>query len=152
MLRWILGLAVIVLVVGIALQFVSYGRDHTNPPVTKSIAWDTPRTAVLAMTSCYDCHSNLTDWPWYSKVAPFSWLVYRDVEDGREHLNFSEWDTPQADAAEILNAVQGGSMPPRQYTLVHRAAGLSDAERAELVRGLQATLDQDPPVERREDD
>ena len=92
-----------------------------------------------------DCHSNLTVWKWYSNVAPVSWLVYNDVKGGREHVNFSEWDRPQGEAGDIVEAVQEGSMPPFQYKPLHAGARLSDAQRSELVRGLQRTLAADPP-------
>jgi mono/diheme cytochrome c family protein len=58
-------------------------------------AWDSGRTRVLAQQSCFDCHSNLTKWPWDSNIAPFSWLIQRDVDSGRSALNFSEWNNVQ---------------------------------------------------------
>ena len=73
------------------IQLIPYGRDHTNPAVVAEPAWDLPETRALAVRACFDCHSNETIWPWYSNVAPISWLVQRDVDEGREKLNFSEW-------------------------------------------------------------
>ena len=144
--RWLLRVGIgLVLVLGLA-QLVPYGRDHANPPVTREVRWDSARTRELAVGACYDCHSNLTVWPWYSNVAPVSWLVYRDVQEGREKLNFSEWDRPQGETDEVVEAVRDGSMPPLQYKPLHAGARLSDAERAELVRGLQKTLAADPPI------
>ena len=139
------------LVAGVALfglvQLVPYGRDHTNPPVTQEIAWDSPATRQLAVDACYDCHSNLTTWPWYSTLAPVSWLVYGDVQGGRETLNFSEWNRPQdADPGDVVEAARSGSMPPWQYKPTHPAARLSSAQREELARGLEKTLRADPPV------
>jgi hypothetical protein len=81
-----------------------------------------------------------------TNIAPFSWLIYKDVVDGRATLNFPEWDKPQADVGDIVDAVQGGSMPPFQYKPLHSSARLSSAERDALVRGLRATLAQDPPI------
>jgi hypothetical protein len=127
-------------------QAVPYGRDHTNPPVTREVRWDSPRTRELASGACFDCHSNLTDWKWYTNIAPVSWLVYSDVEGGREHLNFSEWDRPQGEAGDVVEAVREGSMPPLQYKPLHSGARLSDAQRTELVRGLEKTLAADPPI------
>ena len=127
-------------------QVIPYGRNHKNPPVTRAVKWDTARTEQLAAGACLDCHSNLTNWKWYTNVAPVSWLVYADVKGGRETLNFSEWDRPQADPGDIVEAVQGGSMPPLQYKPLHAAARLSSAERDELVQGLRRTLAQDPPI------
>lgn len=130
----------------VVIQVVPYGRDHTDPPVTREVAWDGARTAELARGACYDCHSNLTDWKWYGSVAPFSWLIYGDVKGGRENLNFTEWDRPQASASDIVEAVREGSMPPVQYKLMHAGARLSSSERDDLVAGLERTLAQDPPI------
>ena len=127
-------------------QAIPYGRGHSNPPVTKEPAWDSPQTRALAQQACFDCHSNLTTWPWYSNVAPVSWLTQRDVDSGRSTLNFSEWDKPQdVSAGDIAEAVNGG-MPPWFYTLLHPKAGLSKAEKAQLVAGLQKTLQASPPI------
>ena len=89
-LRWV-GLGALALFV--AIQFVPYGWRHSNPPVTQSAPWPDPAAEAIARESCYDCHSNETNWRWYSFVAPMSWLVRQDVEEGREKLNFSTWDT-----------------------------------------------------------
>lgn len=129
--------AVLLLVV---LQLVPYGRDHANPPVTAEPAWDSPRTRELAARACFDCHSNETRWPWYSHVAPVSWLVQRDVDEGREHLNLSEWDRPQQHADEAAEVLREGEMPPWFYLPLHAQAHLSATESAELQRGLTATL------------
>jgi hypothetical protein len=83
---WVAGLVVL----GVLIQFVPYGHDHTNPPVMQEPQWDTMQTRPLAKRACFDCHSNETVWPWYSNIAPASWLIYRDVAEGREHFNFSE--------------------------------------------------------------
>ena len=90
-------------------------------------------TAILKR-SCVDCHSSQTAWPWYSYVAPVSWLVERDVRRGRDHMNLSEWQQypsqqRQKLLADIASAVKNGEMPLLQYTLVHQQARLSDAER-----------------------
>ena len=82
-------------------------------------------------------HSNETDWPAYSYVAPFSWLVISDVDEGRDELNFSEWDDHDSEADDAAEEVAEGSMPLSQYTLIHRDARLSDEERRELIDALQ---------------
>jgi len=144
--KWIvLGVAGVVAALLLA-QLVPYGRAHDNPAVSQSVTWDSPRTEQLARGACLDCHSNETVWPWYSNVAPVSWLVQGDVDGGRERLNFSEWDRPQgADAAEIVEAVREGGMPPFQYEPLHSGGRLSSAELDQLVTGLQRTLTADPP-------
>jgi hypothetical protein len=108
--------------------------------------WSSPATRSLAKAACFDCHSNLTTWPWYSNIAPVSWLTYRDVVDGRSALNFSEWDKPQDGAGDAVEAVQGGSMPPWFYVIMHPHAKLSSADKQALMRGLAATLRNSPPL------
>jgi mono/diheme cytochrome c family protein len=144
--KWLFRGVIALVALMVLAQVVPYGRSHTNPPVTQAVKWDSARTEQLAAGACQDCHSNLTDWKWYSNIAPFSWLIYKDVVDGRAALNFSEWNKPQADPGDIVDAVRGGSMPPIQYKPLHAGARLSSAERDELVRGLQRTLAQDPPI------
>jgi mono/diheme cytochrome c family protein len=145
--RWIVFVLAGAAVALLLAQLVPYGRAHDNPPVTKSVVWDSAATERLARGACYDCHSNETVWPWYSNVAPMSWLVQSDVDGGREHLNFSEWNRPQdADAAEIVESVQSGEMPPFQYKPLHAGGRLSAAERQALASGLERTLRADPPV------
>jgi len=128
------------LAVWLALQFVPYGRDHTNPPVTGEPTWDTPETRALAKRACFDCHSNETDWPAYASIAPASWLVQRDVEEGRAALNFSEWQRPQKEAKEAPEELRDGDMPPVAYTLVHSHARLSTADVDRLAQGLARTV------------
>jgi mono/diheme cytochrome c family protein len=139
------GALTVLVLFGLA-QAVPYGHSHTNPPVTMEPKWDSPQTRALAARACFDCHSNLTKWRWYSNVAPASWLVQRDVDGGRSAFNFSEWNRPQAaGAGDLVEAIQGGSMPPWFYTVMHSSANLSTADRDALVRGLQATLAASPP-------
>jgi len=112
----------VVVVAGfLAIQFVPYGRDHTHPPVVAEPAWDSDLTRDLAIRACFDCHSNETAWPWYSNIAPISWAVQRDVEAGRDELNFSEWHRSQ-DGDKAAETVRDKSMPPRQYLLTHPEA------------------------------
>jgi hypothetical protein len=125
----------------VAIQFVPYGRSHENPPVLAEPEWDSPQTRELARRACFDCHSNETVWPWYATFAPMSWLVTADVEDGREALNFSEYDRPWPSAGAAAETVEDGSMPPVSYRRLHRDARLTEAELARLVAGLRATFD-----------
>jgi mono/diheme cytochrome c family protein len=124
----------------LVIQLVPYGRDHTNPPVVQEPQWDSPDTRALAATTCFNCHSNETVWPWYSSIAPVSWLVGHDVAEGRGKMNFSEWQLPQEDAHEAAEVVAEGEMPPAYYTIMHSEARLSDADRAALAEGLRATI------------
>jgi hypothetical protein len=139
--------AALLIVAGLflAIQLVPYGRDHGNPPVTQQVKYDSPRTEQLVDDACADCHSNITSWPIESNVAPMSWLIQRDVDEGREVLNFSEWNRGQPDTEELVESIDEGEMPPLQYKLLHGGARLSDAEQAELVDGLTRTYTEDPP-------
>ncbi len=89
---------------GLALiQFVAV--DRSNPPVTGEVEASSQVMEVLR-SSCYDCHSNETRWPWYSRVAPVSWRIAQHVEKGREHINFSEWQgLPSEDLEEFCKYV-----------------------------------------------
>jgi hypothetical protein len=124
------------------IQLVPYGRDHSNPAVTNAIAWDSPRTEQLFYDACADCHSNETEWPWYSNVAPVSWLVQRDVDGGRNEFNISETDGME-EAGEAAETVENGSMPPWFYNLMHAEARLTADEEADLIAGLVATFGSD---------
>ncbi len=132
------GLAVCGLFV--LIQLVPYGRDHANPPVGQEPAWNTPETRPIAVRACFDCHSNETRWPWYSSVAPVSWLTYSDVTDGRHELNFSDWSRVHKDADDAAEEVLSGGMPPWYYLPMHSQARLTPEERQTLARGLSAML------------
>jgi Haem-binding domain len=119
-----------------AMQLVTCER--TNPPVTGKLEAP-PEIAGLLERACYDCHSNQTVWPWYTRVAPFSWLIHRDVVEGRRHLNFSEWSALPADKQArrkkaAAREVDKGTMPLWFYLPLHPAARLTDADRAALAR------------------
>jgi len=124
----------------VAAQIVPYGRDHSNPPIVAEPQWDSPATRELAKNACFDCHSNETRWPIYSRVAPISWLIAYDVNEGRSVLNFSEWNRPQEEATESAATIREREMPPPFYALMHSHARLNDADREQLARGLDLTL------------
>jgi hypothetical protein len=134
------GVGVFLLAAFLLAQLVPYGRDHVNPAVVAEPGWDSEETRALAVTACYDCHSNETIWPWYANVAPVSWMVQRHVDEGRQKLNFSEWGLGEEleEVSELGESVVEGEMPPAQYVLLHPAARLTMAERDGLVRGLSA--------------
>jgi len=137
-LKWILA----GLVAGfVLLQLANPAR--TNPPVAPGHDLLTavsapPEIATRLRDSCYDCHSQETRWPWYSHIAPVSWLVAGDVRDGREKLNFSEWPADQPERAakrlgRISEELGYQNMPPGKYTLLHPDARLTAAQRQALI-------------------
>jgi hypothetical protein len=132
----ILGLIVLIgLVLFALIQLVPYGRNHKNPPVVQEPNWDA-QTRAIAKKACFDCHSNEVTWPWYSNIAPVSWLVQRDVDEARPKLNFSDWGGGGYETGELAEVIQGGEMPPVQYTLIHTSAKLTAAEKQALIQGL----------------
>jgi hypothetical protein len=127
--------------IGLAIQFVPVTRS--NPPETAALVAE-PAMVALLERSCMDCHSNRTRWPWYSYVAPVSWLVAHDVEEGREHLNFSSWGSmspaEQAEMAhECVEEVEKGKMPMDIYTWTHGDAVLSQQDQ-ELLRSWASSF------------
>jgi hypothetical protein len=137
-------LSIIGILIGlfVLIQLIPYGRNHTNPPVKSEPAWDSPQTKQLAETACYDCHSNRTSWPWYSNIAPASWLVYSDVQEGRGVFNFNELQPGEGAAlvGDMVEKIQSGKMPPIQFTIIHRNAVYSAEQKQQLIDGLQATF------------
>jgi len=137
--KWVVGgLAA----AAICLQFTNPAR--TNPPVTPGhdlLATNPPPAEIVALLhgACYDCHSDETKWPWYSHVAPVSWFLVDHVNEGRRHLNFSNW--PHDDPASarkkwnhVADQVSSGDMPLSSYAWIHASARLTAGQREQLVK------------------
>jgi len=122
---------ILMAVIIIAIQFIPVNR--TNPPITAGL--DAPMEVISVFKkSCYNCHSNETEWPWYSNIAPVSWLIASDVKDGRSHLNFSKWeDFSRKDIVkmkeEIWEEIDKGKMPLSKYIFMHPEAELDQKEK-----------------------
>ncbi|MEY2425226.1 MAG: hypothetical protein QOI61_798 [Actinomycetota bacterium] len=139
---WLRRTVIALPLVLVLLQAVPYGYwGRSNPPVIADAPWPNAEVASLARAACYACHSNETHWPIYSYVAPMSWLVRHDVDDGRDKLNFSEWNARDADDA--ADALDEGSMPPGAFTLLHPDARLSDAQKRQVLAALRQMGDGD---------
>ncbi len=125
----IIGLLVVI----VLIQF--WPVDRSNPESDAALEIQAPaEIKAILENSCYDCHSNKTIWPWYSYVAPVSWLVADDVKEGREHMNFSEWESydkkKQGRARdEIWDEVFEDHMPLPKYLRLHSDAALSEAQK-----------------------
>jgi hypothetical protein len=131
----------------VAMQAVRYPR--TNPPVERDLIAPADVKAALR-GACYDCHSNETGWPWYTAVAPASWIIHHDVEEGRRRLNFSSWgayaDDPGTLARkldEIARSVAAGDMAPFYYRMLHPDARLTEAQRDALLAWAKHELASD---------
>ena len=128
--------AIATLAVAVAIQLIPVRRD--NPPVQAEV--EAPlRVQQIIERACYDCHSNRTRWPWYSHVAPVSWLVAHDVHEGRDEVNFSEWPTFDFEKQDdifkgIAKQVGRKKMPLPNYLALHPEARLTEDDRQALVR------------------
>jgi mono/diheme cytochrome c family protein len=139
--RIILGVIIGLVMLGLLIQLIPLPGRGNNPPVVAEPPWDNPQTRSLAKRTCFDCHSNETAWPWYSYVAPVSWLVYSDTMQGRRRLNFSDWKTgSQREVGEVARIVQEGEMPPAIYLPMHPLAQLSSSDKQQLITGLTNSL------------
>jgi hypothetical protein len=126
------------------LQLTNPAR--TNPPVVSDMMATNappPPVAALFRAACYDCHSHETKWPWYSHVAPASWLVVNDVNEGRHHLNLSDWPDAHPDwqvrrLENMSDQIQSGDMPPKKYAAIHADARLTASQRKEMAGWLDA--------------
>jgi Haem-binding domain len=134
------AIAVVVAAFG-AAQFVQFPLP--NPSVVGNLAAP-PGVTESLRRACYDCHSNETSWPWYSRVAPASWLAYRHVNQARARLNFSNWTdyaydpgTESRKLGEIAKLIKSGTMPPWYYRLMHPRARLTEADRVALLTWIE---------------
>lgn len=136
MLKVLKSIAALLLLLFAGAQFVRPERANPAPVAGQSLEEHVrvpPEVAGVLKRSCMDCHSNRTDWPWYSNVAPASWFVVDHVNHGRRHLNFSKWGQyGRRDAIDHLNGIcataKSGFMPLNSYTLIHRSAQLTLAD------------------------
>ena len=117
--------------------------DRENPPVSENVPAP-PAVREVLERSCYDCHSNQSHWPWYGYVAPFSWLVAYDIEEARDHINFSAWDDYDEDERidiiqDAWEEVEEGEMPPFFYLPLHPDAVLDEGDRALLEAWADST-------------
>ena len=134
---WVLGAAVAVFLV---IQVIPYYKPEPNPPVSQEPNWDSPETRAMVKQYCFQCHSNETTWPWYSKVAPSSWLLAYDVAAARSRANFSEWDKQPTRLGEMIEQVSSGEMPPFQYTTFHPDAKMDAATQEAFIAALKRTF------------
>jgi hypothetical protein len=119
---------IVLVIIIVGIQFIPV--EQTNPPITSEISAPENVKTILKK-ACYDCHSNETNWAWYTKVAPASFLAAKDVNDGRKHLNFSEWNIDKENKykEEIWEEIREEQMPPWQYKIMHSESKLSQDEK-----------------------
>jgi hypothetical protein len=132
----------------VAMQLVRYPR--TNPAVESDLVAP-PEVKNVLHHACYDCHSNETAWPWYTAIAPASWIIHHDVEEGRRRLNLSSWADYAEDPGtraqkldEISKAVASTDMPPWYYRMLHPDAALSGDQRELVTRWVTQEIGSEP--------
>jgi hypothetical protein len=139
------AIATAVLAILVVLVVVQFPKVERTNPRTTGEASAPPAIAATLRRACYDCHSNETRWPWYSQLAPVSWLIVRDVTLARKEINFSEWNsyyplTRQRKLAWMERTLREEKMPPWAYRLMQPESRLTDADRAALERWIQSAL------------
>ena len=131
----------IIVAAAIGMQLIPYGKNHSNPAVVAEPKWSNLKTRELFFRACSDCHSNGTQWPWYSNIAPVSWLIQHDVDEGRKHFNISLWGLQKKNKGhESAEEIAKKKMPPWFYLIPHPDAKLSENETQEMIKGLAATF------------
>ena len=124
----------------VVLQLLPIGRAEADPAVVQEPVWDAPATRALAVRACFDCHSSETVWPWYSKIAPASWLLSKDVTEARNVFSFSAWTSGDISPERAARVVREREMPPSRYLMLHPEARLADAEIEALALGFLQSL------------
>ena len=136
-----------VLVIFIAIQFVPLNKENPNSEMAMDILEVTKapeEVQNVIRNSCYDCHSNETKWPWYAQVAPVSFIIINHVEEGRDHVNFSEWASYNDEdhiniLKEMKKEVEKNGMPLKSYVILHHNATIN-AEKKDLILSWIADL------------
>jgi hypothetical protein len=141
--RAVVSAIAISVIIFIAIQLVQVPRD--NPPVLASVQWDSPHTKDLVTRACMNCHSNETDWPFYALFAPGSWITSVHVHSARDQFNLSELNKLPTFrrsrlARDMADQIRNDTMPPVDFLLLHPEAHLTDAEKQQLIQGLQNSI------------
>ena len=124
----------------LVIQLIPFGHNHTNPPTVSEPNWSSPQARALVKEHCFQCHSNETAWPWYSNIAPGSWLIAYDVIAGRQKFNFSDWNRNPGELDEMVGAIQEGEMPPIQYWIVHPNSKMNTQQKQDLISALESSV------------
>lgn len=142
---------IVIVIIGLLLIFQLFRIDKTTKPVDTttdfiSVTQSRPEVASILKTSCYDCHSNQPVYPWYTNIAPLSWWIKNHINEGSEHLNFSEWGTYKLKRKdhkleECVEMIEEGEMPMTSYTLIHGNAKLNDTQKTLLINWFKDLRD-----------
>lgn len=142
-------IAIILLVAFVVIQFIPVDRNQSDniPKTDFMLVNDVPSDIKDKLrVSCYDCHSNNTQYPWYNKVQPVAWFLEDHIKEGKAELNFSEWDSLSSrrqvsKLRSIIKQIESGEMPLDSYTLIHKDAKFSEAEKEEIISWITQLKD-----------
>lgn len=142
-------IALVLLVVFVGIQFVPTKRNQSSVvPKTDFLLVNNPpkNISTLLQGSCYDCHSNNTNYPWYNKIQPVTWFLENHITDGKDELNFNEWDEysnrrKNSKLKSIINQIKDDEMPLYSYTLIHWDASLSQSEKILIIDYMEQIKD-----------
>tara|TARA_R110000751_G_scaffold69925_2_gene141875 strand:+ start:2502 stop:2954 length:453 start_codon:yes stop_codon:yes gene_type:complete len=142
-------IAIMLLIVLVGIQFVPTMRNQSDtiPRTDFMLVNDVPETIQKKLqVSCYDCHSNNTEYPWYNKVQPVTWFLEGHIKEGKAELNFNEWDSlsnrrKKSKLRSIIKQIESGEMPLDSYTLIHKDAKFSKEETNEIINFITQLKD-----------
>ena len=142
-------IAIFLLVVFVGIQFIPTTRNQSDTvPLTDfKLVHNVPETIKKKLqVSCYDCHSNNTQYPWYNKVQPIAWFLENHIKEGKAELNFNEWDSlstrrKASKLRSIIKQIESGKMPLDSYTLIHKEAKFSESEATEIINWITQLKD-----------
>ena len=142
-------IAIIALVGFVGIQFIPTERNqsYTVPETDFMLVHNVPETIQKKLqVSCYDCHSNNTQYPWYNKIQPAAWFLEDHIKEGKAELNFNEWDSlssrrKASKLRSIIKQIENGEMPLDSYTFIHKDAKFSEAEAEELINFITQLKD-----------
>ncbi|HBR52796.1 MAG TPA: hypothetical protein DEA82_00870 [Flavobacteriaceae bacterium] len=142
-------IAIVLLVVFVGIQFIPSSRNQSDsvPETDFMLVNDVPENIQNKLqVSCYDCHSNNTQYPWYNKVQPVAWFLEDHIKEGKAELNFNEWDSlstrrKTSKLRSIIKQIENGEMPLDSYTFIHRDARFSEAEAEEIINWVTQLKD-----------
>jgi|TARA_B100001063_G_C16774286_1_gene563931 hypothetical protein len=142
-------IAIVLLVAFVGIQFMPTTRNQSDsvPSTDFMLVNNVPENIQKKLqVSCYDCHSNNTQYPWYNKVQPVAWFLEDHIKEGKAELNFNEWDSlsnrrKKSKLRSIIKQIESDEMPLYSYTLIHKDASFSEAEKQELIRWIEQLKD-----------
>ena len=140
---------IILLVAIVVIQFIPVDRNQSDnvPKTDFMLVNDVPSDIKNKLqVSCYDCHSNNTQYPWYNKVQPVAWFLEGHIKEGKAELNFNEWDSlsnrrKKSKLSSIIKQIESGEMPLTSYTLIHKEAIFSEEETQKVVKYMENLKD-----------